>query len=291
METNMEGLKQVIKELQSRPLPPTEQEILNAAREYLQTLILKFIYQSKQGAALSFMGGTCLRICYDLKRYSEDLDFSLDDKKVPFDFPLLVATLEKQISLLGFQVTSQQHAEKIVQKGFLSFAGLPGALNLKSFRKEQKIHIKVEVDTRPPVLEAGDRESYFVNRFHEIFPILKHSQPTLFTGKILAVLFRAYTRGRDYYDLLWHLGNKTAINLIYLNRGHQGTPFKNEAELFEALREKIHRADPAIVLKDIERFLEDPAETAWISRYQELFEQLVRTRKGQAGETAKTNFD
>lgn len=278
----MEGLKQIIQELKSSPLPPTEQEILNKAREYLQTLILKFTYQSKDGAALSFMGGTCLRICYNLKRYSEDLDFSLDDRKVPFDFTRLMKILEKQISLLGFQVSMQQHDKKIVQKSFLSFAGLPAALNLKSFRKEQKIHIKLEVDTRPPPLEAGDRESYFVNRFHEIFPILKHSRPTLFAGKILAVLFRAYTRGRDYYDLLWHLGNKTAMNLGYINRGHQGNPLKNELEVFEALREKIRQADPSVVLKDIERFLEDPAETSWISRYQELFEQLVHARSERA---------
>src|SRR3990167_9440080 len=211
----MERLKQIAKDLRSASPRATEQAIFNAAREYLQTLILKLIYGSKYGPALSFMGGTALRVCYDLKRYSEDLDFALDDPKAPYRFSGVAELLKKELTLLGYEVSLKIDEEKIVQKAFLGFAGLPEALQLRSFRKGQKLHIKLETDIRPPALNEGDRESFFVNRFKEIFPILKHTLPTMFAGKILAVLYRAYIRGRDYYDLIWYLTQKTEINLGY----------------------------------------------------------------------------
>ena len=42
-------------------------------RDYLQYLLLSLIYVRSQ--ALVFMGGTALRIVYQVGRFSEDLDF------------------------------------------------------------------------------------------------------------------------------------------------------------------------------------------------------------------------
>lgn len=271
----MEKVKRMVEQLKTRPAPATEQEILNTVREYFQVLILKFIYQSKFGAALSFMGGTCLRICYDLKRYSEDLDFAFDDRKVPYRFSQLVDLIKKQFQLLGLELSSNVHEEKIVQKAYLRFSGLSGLLRLGSLHKEQKLHLKIEVDVRPVPLKKEERESFFVNRFDELFPILKHTLPTLYAGKILAILHRPYSRGRDYYDLIWYLSRKTELNLNYLNRGLKKGHFKSVAEVYEALREKIKNVRPEIILKDIGPFLEDPRESDWITRYSGLFEQLV----------------
>lgn len=275
----METLKNLVAQVRSRRPDVTEQEIFNIAREYLQTLLLKLIYRSKFGTALSFMGGTALRICYDLKRYSEDLDFALDGKEIPYRFSALTELLRKELGLLGFDISAKTQEEKVVQKAFFGFSGLTGALDLRRFRKEQKLHIKIEVDVRPTPLEEGERESFFVARFQEIFPILKHTLPTLFAGKVLAVLQRAYTRGRDYYDLIWYLSRKTELNLGYLNRTLKGGSFATESEAFEAVREKVNAADPRILLGDLDGFLDDPRETGWISRYRDLFEQLVAERK------------
>lgn len=274
----MEKLKRIIEELRVRSRPVTEQEILNTIREYLQVLILKLIYQSKYGAALSFMGGTALRICYDLKRYSEDLDFALDGKKSAYDFSSLMVLLQRELGLLGFEVSSNVHEDKIVQKSFLSFGGFHEELGLKNFRKSQKIHVKLEVDIRPVSLKKGERESFFVNRLQELYPILKHTLPTLFAGKVLAILNRPYDRGRDYYDLIWYLSRKTELNLDYLNRAMKKKEFQNLEDVYAALRGQIQKARPEFILKDIGRFLEDPKEVSWISRYGELFEQLVKNK-------------
>jgi len=272
----MEGLKKWVMELRSRPRPADEQEIFNVAREYLQVLCLKKIAQSKFGGALSFMGGTCLRICYDLKRYSQDLYFAWDDRKVPYDFSLLIDRLQNEMTLSGFNVSTNVHAEKTVQKAFLRFADLPETLALQNLRREQKLHIKIEVDVRAVPLKKGDRESFFVHRFDEMFPILKHSLPTLFAGKILAIFFRPYPRGRDYYDLLWYLKRKIQLNLAYLNRGIRDIHFKNIEEVLKNLQDHIQRVRPETILKDIGRFLEDPSEAVWIARYREVFAQLLQ---------------
>lgn len=272
----MEALKKLTqKKRDTSGRPVTDEEILNLAREYLQVAALKFIYHSKFGNALSFMGGTSLRICYDLKRYSEDLDFSLDDAKAAYSFPQLISAVQKGFELLGYAVTINVHEEKTVQKALIGFSGLPEALGLRTLRKGQKLHIKVEVDTNPPALKKGDRESFFVNRFGEIFPILKHTLPTLFAGKVLALLYRPYARGRDYYDLIWYLSQKTELNLDYLNRGAKDKKFKNLQDVTAALRQKVGETKPSLILKDISRFLEEPGEREWISKYQELFDQLI----------------
>jgi len=49
----------------------------NYLREYLQLLILQILDEKGCFRNIAFLGGTALRILYDLKRFSEDLDFSL----------------------------------------------------------------------------------------------------------------------------------------------------------------------------------------------------------------------
>lgn len=270
----MEKLKKMIVDFRASHQSATEEGILNIAREYLQIILLKMIYQSKQGAALSFMGGTCLRLCYDLKRYSEDLDFSLDQPSKDYRFSDLMRLLEREAKLLGFSANATMKEEKTVQKGFLKISDLGERLDLKGLRRNQKLHIKLEVDVHPPHLEKTGRESFFVNRYSEIYPILKHTLPVLFAGKVLALLQRPFTRGRDYYDLIWHLSRKTPLDLGYLNHGSVEKQFAGSKEVLAALEEKVAVFNPRMILKDIGHFLEDPAEENWIRRYTEVFQQL-----------------
>lgn len=272
----MEKLKKIIAELRQQKQNVTEDDIVNVAREYLQVLVLKTIFQSKFGKALSFMGGTCLRICHDLKRYSEDLDFCLDDRVAPYSFDALLHHVGRELELLGFDVGTTINSEKTVQKAFIRVNGLPDALQLKGFRKGQKLHIKVEVDVNPPNLDKKARESFFVTRFQEVFPILKHGLPTLFAGKVLAILNRPYRRGRDFYDLIWYMTKKTEFDLNYLNHG-MSQKFHSPADAYAAIRQVVQEVKPTQIIKDIRHFLEDPSEEEWIKRYQELFNQLSPT--------------
>lgn len=262
----------------------SDQQLVNQIREYLQVLILKAIYQSKYGRGLSFTGGTCLRICYTLKRFSEDLDFCLDASISKYSFEDLNKTIIRFLEQRGFSVEGHAREDKVVQKSFIRFAQVLSLVGT-SFRKDQKVHIKLEVDTRPVPISDEERESFFVTKFEENFPILKHTNDTLFAGKILAVLNRAYTKGRDFYDLIWHLGRKTKINLAYLNEGHlrQGAkkPFQDIGAVFQELSAKVASVSPNSILKDIGPFLEDPAEETWIRDYPKIFKQMMDRYKSE----------
>lgn len=111
----------------------------------------------------------------------------------------------------------------------------------------------------------------------------KHTDDTLFAGKILAVLNRAYTKGRDYYDLIWHLSRKSEINLPYVNNGMQqagGRVFHDEEALLEALEEKVRTVSIGDLVKDLDVFLEDPMDKHWIQDYPRHSAQLLAQYRG-----------
>lgn len=279
----MQNLIKLIKQFRLESPLLTHQDLINHMREYLQILILRSVYHSKYGSAISFMGGTCLRICYNLKRYSEDLNFALDKKNRGYSFGRLIEVVKKDLGETGFNVDVTVNDETVVQKAYLSFNELLQSMGLPS-RKGQKIHIKLEVDVGSVKVGNDQLESFFVSKYNEIFPILKHKKETLFAGKLLAILSRTYTKGRDYYDLIWYLKENTAIDGKYLKDGivqinkKLSSPipqFKLTADLFDYLTRQIAKIDAAVILKDIEKFLEEPEEKRWIKDYKNVFAQFA----------------
>ena len=273
----MQQILKIIEGLKRENPLITSEELINASREYLQIIVLESIYHSKFGRFLSFMGGTCLRLCHSLKRYSEDLDFTLDIRSSEYDFKKLSLIIQKDLMLRNIKNEINVSQDKIVQKTFIKIVDLLDMLGLSRV-KGQRLHIKLEVDTNPVDIRFGKRESFFVAKYNEIFPILKHDLPTLFAGKILAVLNRPYRRGRDFYDLIWYLSQKININITYLNEGMKQSrtkeKFLDEKEIFKRIEEKVSQIEPDFILKDIGRFLEDPKDMAWIKNYRQVFLQL-----------------
>jgi predicted nucleotidyltransferase component of viral defense system len=269
----MQNLINLINQAKSKS-GSNELQLQNLIREYLQVLILKNIYQNKSGKCLSFMGGTALRICYDLKRFSEDLDFALDRPANNYSFSDLNEKVSANLKNNGFKVDVSVQEEKTVQKSNLKFAGLLNQFGLSPL-KDQKLHIKIEVDIKPPAIEKNKAETFFVTKFNEIFPIIIHSADTLFAGKIGAILTRPYNKGRDFYDLVWYLTKKTPINLNYLN-ARLGKNFTAEKEVYSILKAKLSTIDIALVMGDIENFLEDPSEKEWIKNFPSVAEKLLK---------------
>ena len=276
----MQKLIDVLKEHSSLPEPAR----WNLCREYLQIIVLKSIFGSAMGRDLVFQGGTCLRLCHNLKRFSEDLDFSRAGQDSHYAFEKLHKGVLTDLHRQGYAVSGNCAQDKIVQKAFVRVAGLPESFGF-SMTKDQKLAIKIEVDVRPP--QAGVMETYFVSKLGELFPVLQYDLPTLFAGKVLAVLFRPYDRGRDYYDLIWFLSRRITGNMPYLMSGwSQATrnplPARTSwKEILLKVKEKVKKVDASSLLKDLRPFLEDPADAAWIAKYPDVFEQLLREQPDQ----------
>lgn len=272
----MQNLEQILSDAKKNNLPVLQ--MLNTAREYLQVQILKALYQSPYKKSLSFMGGTCLRICHGLKRYSEDLAFALDKKMKVYSFRDINAIALRFLKQRGFEADLHVKEEKTVHKSFIRVREILPRMG-KGFRENQKLHIKLEVDTNPVRVTAGEIETHFVVKFDENFPLLKHTDEVLFAGKVLAVMNRVYTKGRDFYDLIWYLKRRTGIDLEYLNRGlrqaHVKFSLKDIPSVFEALRKKVGEVSGKEILSDCGPFLADPSEREWLNRYPEAFEQMA----------------
>lgn len=273
----MQQLLKIIEGVKRENSLITSEELINVSREYIQIIILESIYHSKFGRFLSFMGGTCLRLCHNLKRYSEDLDFTLDANSSEYDFKNLNLIIQKNLILRNIKNEINVSQDKIVQKTFIKIVDLLDILGLSRV-KGHRLHIKLEVDTNPVDIKFGKRETFFITKYNEIFPILKHDLPTLFAGKILAILNRPYRRGRDFYDLIWYLSQKININITYLNEGMKQSSmkekFSNEEEIFKRIDETVSQIEPDFILKDIGRFLEDTNDITWIKNYKQVFLQL-----------------
>src|SRR3989338_10105051 len=93
---------------------------LNRAREFLQILILKILYDKTTLDYLSFTGGTALRILFDLRRFSEDMDFSLI-KKEGYNFDSIHQELVSGLKLHGLRVEVKLNKKNSVHSLFLRF--------------------------------------------------------------------------------------------------------------------------------------------------------------------------
>jgi predicted nucleotidyltransferase component of viral defense system len=236
------------------------EEQINQAREFLQILILKIMYDLGAFKNLAFTGGTALRILYDLKRYSEDLDFSLIQKK-DYSFMRFHKETEKQlIQNYGFKLTAKSSDQKIVQTMDLKFNELLFDLGL-SDQKTQKLYIKIEVDSNPP---AGWETALSLVSRSFVFTVMHFDLPSLYATKLHACFFRKYTKGRDLYDLIWYLGKDILPNFNVLNNAIEQTEHSklgiDGANFRDFLLRHLEKINFPAAQKDVERFLIDKSE-------------------------------
>lgn len=179
---------------------------LNLLREYLQACVLRSLHESDAFLCLSFVGGTALRFLYGLPRFSEDLDFSAENR-AGYEPVKWMEKLTRQMSLAGFDVTVKWNDRKTVHVGWVRIGGLLKDAGISNIA-EQKLSMKLEVDTRPP--GGAVLEKRLVNR-HMLLSLQHHDLPSLMAGKIHALMTRGYPKGRDWYDLVWYRAKRPPI--------------------------------------------------------------------------------
>jgi predicted nucleotidyltransferase component of viral defense system len=240
---------------------------LNTMREYLQNLILRILFKSGFFEYASFLGGTALRFVYGIKRYSEDLDFSLAKK---IEVESLDVTLEKLINELMLHNLKVTYKRKIdgVYSIMIKFGGLLYEVGM-SHRQTQNLNIKIKLDINPP--EGTLYETRVINKYFTL-TLKGNTLETLFAGKINAVLTRSYTKGRDYYDLFWYLTRFPYLNpnFEFLKNALIQSEFPIHGKLEDRWRnlltEKVKTVDWNPVIKDLEVLIEDRGDLGILSR-------------------------
>jgi predicted nucleotidyltransferase component of viral defense system len=243
----------------------------NALKEIMQEIALLGLWRVKFYEHALFYGGSSLRILYGLTRFSEDLDFSLLRPNLNFDLSKYYAAIVAELEGFGFDVeikTKNKTVDSQIDSTFIK-AGtkinfikirVPDRL-LMRLHSNQILKIKIEVDLNPP----GNHGVEMKDIFRPIpFQVKTMPLADLFASKIHAILARKWqtrVKGRDYYDYLWYLGKKSALNLKHLEArllqsGHFNGPLTTD--IFQAmLTRKFQELDIENAKMDIAPFLND----------------------------------
>lgn len=250
-----------------------------ALREITQEIVLAALGRTNFFEQAGFQGETCLRIFHSLNRFSEDLDFALCKSREAFTLAPYLESVQSELTAYGYEleVDDRSKAGQVVKKAFLKDDSVGHLLNLNYALKAgpmRKLRIKVEVDTHPP---SG--ASYVMPVLDFPFPsaIRTFDLPSLFAGKIHALLCRTYLKGRDWYDFIWYTARKTSVNHALLSASLEQTgPWKDQhivtdnAWCIEQLQAAIEALDWQQAREDVRRFVkpsEHPSLELWSRDY------------------------
>jgi len=242
---------------------------LNLAKEYLQSRILGIMQEMGAMIPLAFCGGTALRFLYGLNRFSEDLDFSLVNKDASFTLTDSTKKIMRILAGEGYTIQSKpRESGTSAQAVMLKFPELPFELGL-SGRKTQKLVIRLEVGINPP---AGAGTEISIIRKFQLLRLQHLDKSSLLAGKIHAALMRRHTKGRDLYDLAWYLGNREwpAVNMTMLRNALKQSGWTqeriNSMNLYKELENRFDDLDWEFVRRDLQPFIEKPAELSILNR-------------------------
>jgi predicted nucleotidyltransferase component of viral defense system len=238
--------------------------------EYLQAEILAIVFNSKFGPHLSFLGGTCLRFVHRIERFSEDLDFDLI--KPALDYDELAKFLGKKLRELGFPTdTTVKETENIIIIN-VRFSEVMKEMGLSELA-DQKLKIKFEIDPAPYKNIRSESKQIFA--YGKSFNIISNTLETLFAQKVLAIIFRPYQKGRDFYDLVWFLSQKE-LEPNYAIFKEKGIEINNRQELIDFLQTQAGKSDLKLAAKDVERFLFYPEQAQWILKLTEYLKSFEK---------------
>lgn len=261
----------------------------NAVKEIMQEIVLCGLSRAGFFKKAAFYGGTALRIFYGLDRFSEDLDFSLEAEELDFDLGSYFPVLEKEVKSFGLNVEIQEKAktkESTIRSAFLKGSTKEHLLLFYadekvagSVSRHETVRIKFEVDVNPPAYATFEHKYRLLPVPYEV---KMYDMPSLFAGKIHAVICRAWQsriKGRDLYDYIFYLSRGAAVNQKHLRERLIDSKYitadadcsLNETK--KMLAERFDSIDYVQARRDVEPFIHDTSVLdAWSS---EFFRQIT----------------
>ena len=229
----------------------------NILKDYLQVVVLDFIYSDPRYSRLIFYGGSCLAHCFQLPRLSEDLDFIDETKKI------IVAALAHDLED-HFKRRTDLEVKATTQK-FRIYLKFPILYELDLAVKGEKemLFLKVEIFSDFNFCRRYTTDIRPLFKFNRSVLVRVLDLPTLMATKIRAILYRKWektdkrgrttvtVKGRDYFDLMWYLQQGIRPNLTCIEGINE----------IEALKKKllriVSRADSRNLQLDLEALIAD----------------------------------
>ncbi len=182
-------------------------------KDYLQDLFLSAMYNSFDDSPV-FKGGTALTKFYGSKRFSDDLDFSINldragAKKVEKGTEEVIGTINASYP--------SRTLRKMIKEDMMTYElSIRGPL-FEMLNKYQ--HLKIEISRRASVIEKAN-----VMRtnppYKDLSPYIAVVMPEkeILAEKMVALLFRNSPKARDLYDLYFLMEKGTEIKISLIDK-------------------------------------------------------------------------
>lgn len=239
-------MNSALKDMLDAYQPKNPVDYQNAAREVVQELALLGLWRAGFFSHAAFYGGTALRIFHGLRRFSEDLDFTLLTEGSDIRLDRYLSAIATELTSWGFtfEVETRSSGSRTgIESAFLKgntqlnllHIGTPPDL-ARRLPSDQKLKIKLEMDLQPPPHATTEVRAQILPTPYQV---QLYDLSSLFAGKLHAVLCRGWKnriKGRDFYDFVWYAGRKITPNLRHLEaRMRQSGHWSGESIMSETL--------------------------------------------------------
>ena len=255
----------------------------NAEQEVCQKITLAGLRRGGFFDHAAFYGGTCLRLFHNLPRWSEDMDFSLTEKRDDIHLENYFDAIREEFKLAGFDVTITKKEKKAfgrVESAFLKEN--TEAYDIK-FQTKKSVKVKIELDTDPPLMFATEQK-LLIQPYS--FMTRCFTLPDLYAGKMHALVYRTWqkrVKGRDWFDFEWYVRNQIPLDFKHLQeriKEFSGEDVSLEAFL-DLLRQRLSITDIDNVKQDVLPYIDSSRQEELAIWSNEYFLQLVDLMKVQ----------
>jgi len=240
-------------------------------KEYVQFLILEFLFKKGLFSEIVFQGGTAIRLAYQGVRYSEDLDFVLKKKNLPC-FKNLSEELNGLASHVKKFIPTLADTRLKIQKETLSFKRYCLSLTADFLNATDKTNIEIanipSYDNRTAILQSPG---------FALSPAVTVETPReILSDKIIAFSARAYLKGRDIWDI-FYLSDSLKIpvdaDVIALTKKKirdYGVDEKKFRADFAARLTTLKETGSVLLREEMNKFLPAAYRNIFESRYPEI---------------------
>ncbi|PCK08993.1 MAG: hypothetical protein COA42_06155 [Alteromonadaceae bacterium] len=189
---------------------------------------------------MTFIGGTCLRLCHGSNRYSEDLDFHAGSHFKPADFDKIRLELErylydryqfltevrspKQLTYTSENCVSHAHTWKVIIQMHPTQKNIPS----------QRIHIDIaNIPTHEAIPMAINTNYSDLPDGYNTMLIRGSSKNEILADKLIAIPARNNIKARDLWDIIWLQQQSTKIDIDLIRKkieDHAMTQYKVRLE-------------------------------------------------------------
>lgn len=232
-------------------------------REYLQYKILEIVFEGPHANKLVFLGGTCLRLIYENKRFSEDLDFD-NFNLTKQEFNEVSINVKNELQKAGYTVEVKQ----VAKGAFHCYVRFPKLLFEQGLSGYQEEKILIQLDTESQRFNF-EPEQKILNKFDVFTRINTTPLDLLMAQKCYAILNRKRNKGRDFFDLVFLMGKNIVPNMDYIQ---QKTLINSKEELKQKLLKKCNTLNMNEMAKDVAPFLFSNKDVKKVKFFKEFLE-------------------